>query len=198
MQGVKDKNTPGTALSTAISHPLRARALTILADRVASSVEIARELGADLSQVSYHVRALREMGLVEEVGSRQVRGSVEHYMRAVVRPCVSSEEEASLPIDQRTTFTKVTLSVLAANASMALDAGTFVERADHHATRVPVRVDEQGWSDLAEAYMGLFERVYEIQAESAERLGADDPGIPAISFLALFEMPDSTAAASRS
>jgi len=53
-------------------------------------------------------------------------------------------------------------------------------------------VDERGWSDLASAYLALLERVFEIQGESAERLREkpDDAGIPAVSFLALFEMPE--------
>lgn len=193
MRGVVEGEA-SAKLGAAISHPLRARALTILADRVASSVEIARELGVELSHVSYHVRALREHGLIEEVRSRPVRGSVEHFYRANVRPYISPEEEAEMTTCERTVFAKVIFSVFGANAATALAAGTMVERTDHYATRVPLRVDEQGWSDLHEAYGDLFERVFEIQAESSERLGStpDDAGIPAISFLSFFEMPEPT------
>ncbi len=192
MQAGKERESIGKALGDSVSHPLRARCLTILADRVASPVEIAREIGADVTAVSYHVKCLKALGLVEKIGERKVRGAMENFYRAVVRPCISTEEEAALTVHERNVFAQVILSVFAANASTALDAGTFVERPDHQATRVPVRVDEEGWSDLAAAYEGLFERVFEIQTESAERLGAkpDDPGIPAISFMALFEMPE--------
>jgi DNA-binding transcriptional ArsR family regulator len=186
-----EKEKAKAALGAAISHPLRAKALTILADRVASSVEIARELGAELSQVSYHVRALREQGLIEEVGSRTVRGAVERFHRACVTPYLSPEDESDLSLEERAVFARVIFSVMAANADMALEAGTLVDRTDHFATRVPLRVDEQGWSDLHEAYSELFERVYEVQAESAERLGeTSDAGIPTISFLSFFEMPE--------
>lgn len=189
-----EKKKLDAALGAAISHPLRARALTILADRVASSVEIARELREETTAVSYHVRALREHGLVEEVGSRQVRGATEHFYRATVRPFVSPEEEEKMTPEERIVFAKVIFSVLGANAAIALEAGTLVERTDHFATRLPLRVDETGWSDLHEAYSELFERVYEIQAESAERLAdsPDDAGIPTISFLSFFEMPESS------
>jgi hypothetical protein len=53
-------------------------------------------------------------------------------------------------------------------------------------------VDEQGWTELADAYMELYERVYEIQVDSAERLGEDpeDPGISVLSVLAFFETPE--------
>jgi len=192
MQAGRERDSIGRALGAAVAHPVRSRCLTILADRVASPIEIARELRMDVTGISYHVRALRDLGLVEEIGQRPVRGAVEHYYRAVVRPCISDEAEASLTVDERNVFAQVIVSVFAANASTALDAGTFVERADHHATRVPIRVDEAGWAELGDAYLELFERVYAIQAASSERLrkSPDDPGIPAISFLAFFEMPE--------
>lgn len=180
-----------TTLGEAVAHPLRSRCLTILADRVASPSEIARELGRDVGTVGYHIRALAEADLVEEIGNRQVRGAVEHYYRAVVRPHISTEEEAELAPAQRKVFAETALSIFAANASHALATGTLVERPDHYLTRLPMRVDEQGWQDLGEAYAEMFERVYAIQEESAQRLGGqpDDPGIPTISFLAYFEMP---------
>jgi hypothetical protein len=44
--------------------------------------------------------------------------------------------------------------------------------------------------------MELYERVYEIQADSAERLGADidDPGISILSVLAFFETAENAPA----
>jgi DNA-binding transcriptional ArsR family regulator len=175
-----------------VAHPVRCRCLTILADRVASPVEIARELRLEVGNVGYHVTALVEAGLVEEVRHRQVRGAVEHFYRAVVRPVVSTADESATDFDKRKSFARTTWSLIAANATTALEAGTLVERPEHHLTRLPLRVDEEGWSDLAEAYMELYERVYEIQAESAERLGAhpDDPGISTLSVLAFFETPE--------
>ena len=90
-------------------------------------------------------------------------------------------------------FARTIWSLITANATTALEAGTLVERPDHHLTRVPLRVDEQGWSEMTDAYMELYERVYEIQADSAERLGEapDDPGISVLSVLAFFETPES-------
>jgi DNA-binding transcriptional ArsR family regulator len=179
-----------TALADAIAHPLRSKCLTILADRVASPAEIARELRVEVGSVGYHVRSLYEAGLVEEVSNRPVRGAVEHFYRAVVRPHISTEEEAELTPAERDVFAETALSIFAANASDALAAGSLTDRPDHYLTRVPMRVDEQGWRDLGEAYAEMFERVYEIQGESAVRLGrGDDPGIPTISFLSFFEMP---------
>lgn len=186
------RRSPDATLGATVAHPLRCRCLAILADRVASPAEIARELRLEVSNVGYHVSALAEAGLVEEVGQRPVRGAVEHFYRAVVRPITSTEEEAELSIDERLSFTRTIWSLIAANATTAIQARTLVERADHHLTRVPLRVDERGWAEMGEAYMDLYERVYEIQAASAERLGErpDDPGISALSVLAFFETPE--------
>jgi DNA-binding transcriptional ArsR family regulator len=188
-QAVKRRSDP--TLGAAVAHPIRCLALSILGEREASPSEIARECGLEVSKVGYHVTALAEAGLVEEVRHRQVRGAVEHFYRAVARSQVEMDDYEKLSIEERKSFMRTIWSMATANASTALEDGSFVSRADHHVTRVPVRVDEQGWEELVEAYMELFERVFEIHTRSAERLGErpDDPGIPAVSFQALFEMP---------
>jgi DNA-binding transcriptional ArsR family regulator len=190
------RRSPDATLGATVAHPLRCRCLTILADRVASPAEIARELGLEVSNVGYHVGALAEAGLIEEVGQRPVRGAVEHFYRAVVRPITLTEEEADLSIEKRLSFARTIWSLITANATTAIQSGILVERPDHHLTRVPLRVDEEGWSELAEAYMELYERVYEIQAAAAERLGEDpdDTGISVLSALAFFETPEAAPA----
>jgi DNA-binding transcriptional ArsR family regulator len=191
MKSAATRRSPDATLGAAVAHPLRCRCLTILADRVASPAEIARELRLEVSNVGYHVGALADAGLIEEVGQRPVRGAVEHFYRAVVRPITSTEDEEELSIEKRLSFARTIWSLITANATTAIQSGILVERAEHHLTRVPLRVDELGWSELAEAYMELYERVYEIQADAAKRLGGvEDPGISVLSALAFFETPE--------
>lgn len=73
-------------LEIALSHPLRARALAILDERVASPKELALELGAPLGVIAYHVRVLGSLELIELVDQTQRRGAVEHRYTAVPRP----------------------------------------------------------------------------------------------------------------
>jgi DNA-binding transcriptional ArsR family regulator len=192
MKTAATRRSPDATLGAAVAHPLRCRCLTILADRVASPAEIARELGLEVSNVGYHVGALADAGLIEEVGQRPVRGAVEHFYRAVVRPLTSIEDEEELSLDKRLSFARTIWSLITANATTALQSGVLVERPEHHLTRVPIRVDDRGWQDLAVAYMELYERVYEIQAQCTERLGEDpdDSGISVLSVLAFFETPE--------
>ncbi len=49
-----------------------------------------------MGNVSYHVKKLVSLGVVELVDKRQVRGAVEHFYRAVTLAYVSDEEWAKL------------------------------------------------------------------------------------------------------
>jgi len=68
-------------LAKAMSSPLRARALALIAEGVASPKAIADELGLDVRGVAYHVRVLRKLGCIELVETHQRRGAIEHIYR---------------------------------------------------------------------------------------------------------------------
>jgi DNA-binding transcriptional ArsR family regulator len=179
-----------TALAAAVAHPIRTRSLAILGERVASPAEIARELELDVSKVGYHVTALAEANLIEEVGSRPVRGAIEHFYKAVELPILTDEQEAELPLDERRSFAESILSLYVGNAAHGLDAGTLVGRADHHLTRFAFNLDEAGWKEASDAYLELYERVFQIQVEAADRLGkTEEKPIRTVSFLSFFEVP---------
>src|SRR3954467_13553152 len=62
--------TSEARIAKALAHPLRARILQRLGERVASPGDLAAELGAPLGVVSYHVRMLRDYDCVELVDNR--------------------------------------------------------------------------------------------------------------------------------
>jgi DNA-binding transcriptional ArsR family regulator len=72
-------------LAKALSSSLRARALNLIAEGVASPKAIAGALGLDVRSVAYHVRVLRELGCIELVETQQRRGAVEHLYRITER-----------------------------------------------------------------------------------------------------------------
>ena len=57
----------------------------VLSERVASPSELAAEQEAVVSDVAYHVRVLRELGLIKLVNTRQVRGATEHFYRSIAQ-----------------------------------------------------------------------------------------------------------------
>jgi hypothetical protein len=70
-------------LAKALSSPLRASALALIAEGVASPKAIADELGLDVRGVAYHVRVLRKLGCIELAETKQRRGAIEHIYRVV-------------------------------------------------------------------------------------------------------------------
>jgi len=75
----------------ALSHPLRVRILALLEERTATPVKLAEVLSATLGTVSYHVRTLHQLGLIELVDETRHRGAVAHHYRAKARPKVTDE-----------------------------------------------------------------------------------------------------------
>jgi predicted transcriptional regulator len=82
---------PEHVIAHALAHPLRARALAILGERTASPKELARELDASLTLVSYHVRHLAELGVIRLEHTTPHRGAVAHHYRATIRARVVAE-----------------------------------------------------------------------------------------------------------
>jgi DNA-binding transcriptional ArsR family regulator len=72
-------------LAKALSSGLRAKALKLIAEGVASPKSIAEKLDVDLPTVAYHVRVLRRLGCIELVETRTRRGAVEHIYRVATR-----------------------------------------------------------------------------------------------------------------
>jgi DNA-binding transcriptional ArsR family regulator len=181
-----------TTLAAIVAHPTRARCFVILAERTASPVEIASEIGKDVGHVGYHVRKLQELNLIELVDERPVRGAVEHFYRAIERPVVLEEEFAEQTIDQREVFTRYILQLHVADVARAMDEHTFDARSNRAIIRTPLLVDEAGFQELAELHVEMYERTLDIQARSDERrAGSEDEGVPSISTTMLFETPES-------
>ncbi|MBS1678414.1 MAG: helix-turn-helix transcriptional regulator [Actinobacteria bacterium] len=179
-----------TTLAAAVAHPLRSKCLVILAERVASPAELARELGAPVSNVGYHVRGLIDANLIELVETRPVRGATEHFYRAVQLPYIDAGQENERGLGERRVYAESIWSIVAANAATSFETGTYLRRPDHYLTRYAFNVDEQGWADASAAHAELEDRMFEIQEEAAERRKESDAKpIRAVTFQALFEVP---------
>ncbi|MFT3865616.1 MAG: winged helix-turn-helix domain-containing protein [Solirubrobacterales bacterium] len=172
-----------------VSHGLRARCWYALAERTMSPKELADELRAPLSDVSYHVRVLRDLGVIELVRTEPVRGAVAHYYRSVERPSISTEEIGEItPEDSIANATRIVQSSFA-DIGHSLDTGTYTKRDAHAAIRYPMDLDEQGWAKAAELFESLLENLYEVQAESDERRDPETPSIKATALAFFFESP---------
>jgi DNA-binding transcriptional ArsR family regulator len=172
-----------------LSHPIRCRALTILADREASPVELSREFGIEASHVAYHVRVLHEHGLIELTEETPRRGSIEHRYRAVY-VSLSDEQYAELSEAERGLYSRNIFCRAVADASCAFSAGSYAYRHDHHISRTVLQVDEEGWAELRDQYMDHLSEIERIKREAGERLAdAGVTGTSVLAFNTFFELP---------
>ncbi len=156
-------------LLKALVHPVRARALTVLNQRVASPSELATELGEAVGYVAYHVRVLHELGLIDLVETRQVRGATEHFYRGAVQPYLGDDFWAQLPEDARSGISVAGLDVLNRAIKEALEAGTFDARTDRHLSNITLELDETGWREAVELVNSCLEALMQIGADSEAR-----------------------------
>lgn len=178
-------------LVKALAHELRVEILTILNERMASPNELAKELDEGLSQVSYHVKVLKDYECIELVKTEPRRGAVEHYYRATSRPFVSDRDWQVLPSTVRAGLSAELLELIQGDAVRALIEGTFEAREDVHLTRTLMLLDERGWDDLMGALTDTLTRVSKIQTECSTRMRkSGDEGINVSVSMLGFELPE--------
>jgi DNA-binding transcriptional ArsR family regulator len=157
-------------LVRALGHPMRMNALAILNERTASPNEIAKELGENLSHVSYHVKVLRECECIELVSTEQRRGAVEHYYRATRRALLPDKVLHDLPSGTQVEIIGNAFRELIEAANASLRDGTFNRRDDYHVSQTPLILDEEGWHGAAALLSQTLDRLFDLQAEASERL----------------------------
>jgi DNA-binding transcriptional ArsR family regulator len=164
--------TSEARIAKALAHPLRARILQRLGERVASPGDLAVELGAPLGVVSYHVRMLRDYDCVELVRTEPVRGALQHFYKATARPSLDEAQWRRLPTTLRGELIGETIQGLVDDLAAAADAGRLEDR-DVVLKRTPLELDERGYRKLNKLMAKTLDQALAIAAESAER-GSDD------------------------
>lgn len=153
----------------AIAHPLRMRLLAMLDEEPASPVVLASKLSQSLGTVSYHVRTLYDLGVLDLVSTRQRRGATEHIYRARAHPRFTDEAWDELGTVPKQRLISASLNQIHDYASRSAASGGF-DRADAHISRSARKLDQQGWDELALASKRWLEEGARIEREAAERL----------------------------
>lgn len=171
-----------------VQHPIRVDALQILTEREASAAEIARLIGEDMKKVGNHIKALAEHGCIELVRTEKKRGAEEHFYRASLRPYIGDAEWAQLGPEARHQISALMFQAIVAEALASFRAGKFDSRLDRHVSWQPLKLDEQGWSELMRELNESLERIDSIRVASEERLAdSGEDGIQAIAAALGFE-----------
>ncbi len=169
----------------ALAHPLRIRMLTVLNERVTSPSELAGELDEPIGNVSYHMRTLADLGMVELVRTEPRRGAVEHYYRAIERPHLPAQDWATLPASVRRSFSDTTARQVLDDLTSAAKSGGF-ERDGARLNRLELKLDQKGWDELGKVLDDAAQRVEKAAAKAKDRKG-DGDRVSATAVLMLFE-----------
>jgi DNA-binding transcriptional ArsR family regulator len=159
-------------LIKALAHPMRTRILGLLDERIASPRQLSRKLDAPLQNVSYHVRELAKLGLIELVRTTRRRGAIEHHYTAGAAPRVSDEAWSELPPIVRDRMTAAWLSEIFKQVNDAAAGGGFVAD-DTHLSRTQLVLDDKGRKALAKELEATIQRVDRIHEQARERLGSN-------------------------
>lgn len=184
----KKKSGLDQKLVKALAHPLRVEILTILNERMASPNELSKELEEGLSQVSYHVKVLKDFECIEMVKTEPRRGAVEHYYRATSRAYLTDRDWQALPDSIKPGMSAAGLKMIIDDVVGAINGGSFTAREDVHVSWTPGLVDEQGWDESVELVNETLEQLIKIHAGSAKRLAkSGETGLPATAVLMNYE-----------
>ncbi|HEX8073420.1 MAG TPA: helix-turn-helix domain-containing protein [Thermoleophilaceae bacterium] len=180
-------------IAKAYAHPLRIHILGMLDDRVASPSEIASELDAPLTHVSYHVRQLAGLGLIKLVRTTPRRGAVEHHYTAQIRPKVTDGAWGEMPEIVKKNLLSGWIQQVGAHVQAGVAEGGF-DRDDAHMTRSAMMIDEKGWAAIAKELGKTLDRIEKIGAEAGQRVKkGESEGFRATAVMMLFQGPSTAA-----
>lgn len=158
------------ALVKSLAHELRAEILAILNERMASPNELAKELDEGLSQVSYHVKVLKDYEVIRLVKTEPRRGAVEHYYRATSRAYLTDRDWHELPESVRVGMSADLFQMILDDVVASLEGGVFDAHEDRHMSWTPMMVDEKGWKEINGILHGTLKQVIKEQEASVKRL----------------------------
>jgi DNA-binding transcriptional ArsR family regulator len=173
----------------ALGHPLRVEILAILNDRMASPNELSKELEEGLSQVSYHIKVLRDFEMIEMVKTEPRRGAVEHYYRACAKVLIPSWMLKLLPKSAQRGVWGNVLADIEQDVAASLETGTFDKRPDLVVGRDPRILDGKAREDAEELAAEFFERYEQLEVDSDRRRQAgegDGASIPTTAAMLVF------------
>jgi DNA-binding transcriptional ArsR family regulator len=162
----------------ALSHPLRVRILGILEEQPASPVELSQVLDATLGTISYHVRQLNDLGLLELVRETPRRGAIEHHYRAKPRPRSGGDAWDSVSVIAKQAVIGAELQQTMDVANRAAGVGGF-DRDHARMERLRLSLDTRGVEQLSKAVAKLVDDAAKIQEAATKRLDGGKAGEPA-------------------
>lgn len=158
-------------LIKALDHVLRQHILLAAVLGEVSPNELSKALDEELSQVSYHVKVLRDdcEGMIEQTRTEPRRGAVEHYYRAGAKTLLPAKAWRRLKKGLRAVVGAGQASDLFNDLAAALKAGKL-KGAHDHITRTPLVLDLEGQRNVKAIAQRATREVEDEQRKSAGRV----------------------------
>jgi len=157
-------------LARAASHPLRAKLLAMLNTNPASPSELEQALkDVPLSNISYHVRVLFELNVIEIVDKQQIRGATKTIYVGTTKMQLDDDAWKELSAATKDGISVEAVGEVLERASCAIKGGTFDKRDNRHVITAIPDLDEQGWEEVAQTIADAYERVNDIAATAVNR-----------------------------
>lgn len=170
---------------------LLAEVFNELAAHEATVEELALKLDREPKQIEAAIANLGRAGLVltsegESVGESIGKGSYRSLPRTV-----EDDEWDEMDVGDRQDMSRSIIHVITAEFDLSLEAGTFDARTDRFLARIPVLLDQRGWTELMKVHDEAFSASLAIQAETTKRLRDGRPAFEGTSIQSFFEIPRS-------
>ena len=157
-----------------VAHPLRLRLLSLLTAEAFSAAEAARVLGESQANVSYHLRRLAQVGLVQLVEETIIRGGTAKRYR---HDAASGEVLGSGHADEH----QALMGSLA--AELIARSARYVSESEFVFTEAEVTVSSEAWKRIREMSREVGRLIHDEAMPSAT-----PDGIRISATLALFEV----------
>ncbi|HEU4600053.1 MAG TPA: winged helix-turn-helix domain-containing protein [Solirubrobacterales bacterium] len=167
----------------ALGHVLRQHILLATVAGEVSPSELSKALGEGLSQVSYHVKVLRDDcdGIIEETRTEPRRGAVEHYYRATVKSLLPAKMWRGLKKGLRAAVAAGQASDLFDDLAAALKAGKL-QGAHDHIVRTPLVLDSVGERNVKALAERIGKEIEDEQRAAAKRMKESDGDRKAVGY----------------
>jgi DNA-binding transcriptional ArsR family regulator len=164
-------------LVRALDHVLRQHILLATVAGEVSPNELSKALGEELSQVSYHVKVLRDDcgGMIEETRTEPRRGAVEHYYRASEKTLLPAKAWRGLKKGLRAVVGAGQASDLFNDLAGALKAGKLQGNQDQ-IIRTPLVLDAEGKRNVKAIAQKAAREVESEQKAAAKRMARANGG----------------------
>lgn len=180
-------------MAKAMRNRWRSRILMELNARPLSPSQFIEEIGGTPTHISRCFRQLAQWGYIEIIAEKpggRRGGGVERIYRNTQQAFFNTDEWARLPRLLRCEFSNSILGSYLARVTEAIRSGTFDAETDRHLSWIPVLLDREAWTTVANRLDTLLDWLPELEEDSTARTNADMTGlIPTTVGLASFRSP---------